>query len=231
VQRIDRSYSHDAINREEDLRLQISLDSSTIDALLNQLRSISAQLHDLLDTLVSMVSLHVAISKLLAFSLILGINSTSSVSHQLADQVNDGAAANPLLSSVSSKGVPERSYAIAEFSSQAVLDGYVIDSYYRSDRGVVFCGGSLIYANAYKLNACKAVSTYYYDHSSEMVVANSTKITKMTYKDVKCQNLLRSTVTAYTAGVCVTGGDQMSLVTSVSTKMSTDLTAARVTRV
>jgi hypothetical protein len=111
------------------------------------------------------------------------------------------------------------------------LDGYITYTYYRSDQGVVFCGGSLIYANTYKLNACKAVSTYYFNYGSKMEVATATTTYTRRYSDSKCQNLIRTEAENYAAGVCVTGGDQMSLVTSVSTKMSTDLTAARVTRV
>jgi hypothetical protein len=78
---------------------------------------------------------------LLAFSMLLGIYSTLLASGQLEDhipiQVNHVAAANMFLASVFSKSVSEKSYHITQFSSQANLDGYLIISCYRSDRGVV----------------------------------------------------------------------------------------------
>jgi hypothetical protein len=183
-----------------------------------------------------MVSLYVAVSMLLAFSMLLGVYSTTTASLQLVDhvpfQLNDGAAVNPFLSSVSSKSVSERSYDMTEFSSQANLDGYVINSFYRSDRGVTFCGGPLIYADSYKMNTCKTVEfSYSYNYLSVMVVANSTAVFTKTYSDKKCQNLLRSQITTYTAGACVGGKDKTSFITSINTKISTDLTAPRVTRV
>jgi hypothetical protein len=183
-----------------------------------------------------MISLHVAFSMLLAFSMPLGIYSTDSASHQLEDyiptKVNDVAAANPFLSSVSSNSASKRSYDIAEFNSQANLDGYMAFSYYRSDRGVVFCGGAFVYADTYKLNTCNAVAFSYggYAFKSVMIVANSTTQSTRHYKDTKCQNLVDIDAATYTAGVCVTGGTDLSLITSISTKMSTDLTVPRVTR-
>jgi hypothetical protein len=173
---------------------------------------------------------------LLAFSMLLGIYSALTASHQLVDhiplQVNDGAAANPFLSSVSSKSVSERSYYATEFSPQADLDGYFTKKLYRSDRGVVFCGGPLIEADTFKLNACNA-RTYnsYNSWNSQMVVANTTKVSTKRYTDTKCQNLLRIEASTYTSGACVNGGDKVSLISSINAKLSTDLTAPRVTQV
>jgi hypothetical protein len=111
------------------------------------------------------------------------------------------------------------------------LDGYVAFSYYRSDRGVVYCGGALVNANTKKLNACRAVAfSYGYDYRSVMEVATSTTYYTRYYSDTKCQNLLVIEAATYTAGACVEGGTQLSLIVSISTKMSTDLTVPRVTR-
>jgi hypothetical protein len=111
------------------------------------------------------------------------------------------------------------------------LDGYVAFSYYRSDRGVVYCEGGFLYTDTYKLNACRAVAfSYGYDYRSVMVVATSTISYTRYYSDTKCQNLLVIEAATYTAGVCVNGGTQLSLIVSISTKLSTDLTALRVTR-
>lgn len=111
------------------------------------------------------------------------------------------------------------------------LDGYVAFSYYRSDRGVVYCGGALVNVDTNKLNACRAVAfSYYYDYRSVMVVATSTTVYSRYYTDTKCQNLLVIEAATYTAGACVEGGTQLSLIVSISTKMSTDLTVPRVTR-
>ena len=111
------------------------------------------------------------------------------------------------------------------------LDGYLAFSYYRSDRGVVFCGGALVNADTYKLNACRIIAQdYTVDPRSAMVVATSTTYYVRYYSDTKCQNLLKIQATTYTAGVCVDGGTQLSLIVSISTKMSTDLTVPRVTR-
>jgi hypothetical protein len=112
------------------------------------------------------------------------------------------------------------------------LDGYMAFSYYRSDRGVVFCGGAFVYADTYKLNTCNAVAFSYggYGFKSVMIVATSTTQFTRYYADTKCQNLVDIDAATYTAGVCVTGGTDLSLITSISTKMSTDLTVPRVTR-
>ena len=111
------------------------------------------------------------------------------------------------------------------------LDGYLAFSYYRSDRGVVFCGGALVNADTYKLNVCRTVSTSYsYTFRSLMEVATSTTSYTRYYTDTKCQNLLKTEAATYTAGVCVGGESQVSLIVSISTKMSTDLTVPRVTR-
>ena len=112
------------------------------------------------------------------------------------------------------------------------LDGYIAFNYYRSDRGVVYCKGAFVYADTYKLNTCNAVSFSYggYSFKSVMVVATSTIQFTRYYTDTKCQNLLEIDAATYTAGVCVDGGTELSLITSISTKMSTDLTVPRVTR-
>ena len=111
------------------------------------------------------------------------------------------------------------------------LDGYLAFSYYRSDRGVVFCGGAFVYADTNKLNACRTVAfSYGYDYRSVMVVANSTTSSTRYYTDTKCQKLLKTDAATYTAGACVEGGTQLSKIVSISTKMSTDLTVPRVTR-
>ena len=171
---------------------------------------------------------------LLAFSMLLGIYSTVVASHELEDhiptKVNDVAAANPFLLSVSSNSASKQSY-VAEFNSQADLDGYIASSYYRSDRGVVFCGGAFVYADTNKLNACRTVAfSYFYNYRSVMVVANSTTSSTRYYSDTKCQKLLKTDAATYTAGACVEGGTQLSKIVSISTKMSTDLTVPRVTR-
>ena len=111
------------------------------------------------------------------------------------------------------------------------LDGYVAFSYYRSDRGVVYCEGGFLYTDTYKLNACRAVAfSYFYNYRSIMEVATSTTYYTRYYSDTKCQNLLVIEAETYTAGVCVNGGTQLSKIVSISTKLSTDLTALRVTR-
>ena len=112
------------------------------------------------------------------------------------------------------------------------LGGYVAFSYYRSDRGVVYCEGAFVYADTEKLNACRAVAYSYFNgvYRSLMVVATSTTYFTRFYSDTKCQNLLKTEARTYTAGVCVDGGTELSLITSISTKMSTDLTVPRVTR-
>jgi outer membrane lipoprotein-sorting protein len=112
------------------------------------------------------------------------------------------------------------------------LDGYFTNKVYRSDRGVVFCGGPLIEADTFKLNACNA-RTYnsYNSWNSLMVVATSTTFYTRRYSDTKCQNLLRIEASTYTSGACVNGGDKVSLISSINAKLSTDLTAPRVTQV
>ena len=111
------------------------------------------------------------------------------------------------------------------------LDGYMTYKYYRSDRGVVICSGPLVYANTYKLNACKTVAfSYGYSYRSVMLVATSTTTYTRRYSDTKCQKLLQIEAETYTAGTCVEGGDKLSLIASINTKISTDLTAPRVTR-
>jgi hypothetical protein len=112
------------------------------------------------------------------------------------------------------------------------LDGYLTFKYYRSDRGVTICNGPLVSAATYKMNTCKTVEfSYSYNYLSVMVVSTGTTFYSRFYTDKKCQNLLRIDANTYAAGVCVEGGDKLSMIASINTKISTDLTALRVTRV
>ena len=108
------------------------------------------------------------------------------------------------------------------------LDGYAASSYYRSDRGVILCN-TFVSATTEKLNACRAITHLSWSHNSIMVVATATHIFTRRYTDSKCQNLLKTAVIVYTAGLCVESSDRTSMIRSVTAKISTDLTAPRVT--
>ena len=166
---------------------------------------------------------------LLFFSALLSSFLTLSTSSKLNDHHIDDNKAAELLSAPSIFTTrTERTFDNYGISSKAISEGYVTYSYYRSDRGVISCG-NFVYASTTKLNTCQAIKNTYYSDSSLMTVANGTTIVVTKYSDSKCQNRFKSSATAYAAGLCVESSDRTSMIRSVTAKISTDLTAPRVT--
>ena len=108
-------------------------------------------------------------------------------------------------------------------SSVTYLSGYLTTFIYEYDSS---CGNIGI-AETKKLGDC-APSRYGLDYERSM--ATSTVVTTMTYSDALCQTLRVTNYNYYAAGSCVMGRGNFNANYSISSKITTDLTVPRVTR-